>query len=97
MNKCYVMLCGQSASLGSYIKAITHFHLDHHDSSPCLGKKLYLFTMSAFLVFLSHMLCLKCSLMDGFVDFGWISLQLGIFSHVFLDEVSIFMQFLVCC
>jgi hypothetical protein len=32
--------------------------------------------------------------MDGFVDFGWIFLQLGLNSLGFLDEVSKFMQLL---
>jgi hypothetical protein len=31
---------------------------------------------------------------DGFVDFGWIFLQLGLHSLGFLDEVSKFLQFL---
>jgi hypothetical protein len=32
---------------------------------------------------------------DGFVDFGWIFLQLGLHSLGFLDEVSKFLQFIV--
>jgi hypothetical protein len=31
---------------------------------------------------------------DGFVDFGWIFLQLGLQSLVFLDEVGEFLQLL---
>jgi hypothetical protein len=31
---------------------------------------------------------------DGFVDFGWIFLQLGLHSLGFLDEVSKFLQFI---
>jgi hypothetical protein len=39
-------------------------------------------------------LCLEKSLVDGFSDFGWIFLQLGLHSLGFLDEVSIFLKLL---
>ena len=40
------------------------------------------------------MLCLERSIVDGFADFGWIFLQLGLHSLGFLDEVSAFLQFI---
>jgi len=39
-------------------------------------------------------LCLERSLVDGFADFGWIFLQLGLHSIGFLDEVNKFPQFM---
>jgi hypothetical protein len=35
----------------------------------------------------------KWSLVDAFADFGWIFMQLGIYSLGFLDKVSNFLQF----
>ena len=43
---------------------------------------------------LYHVLCLERSIVDGFVYFGWILLQLGLHSLGFLDEVSVFLQFI---
>jgi hypothetical protein len=51
-------------------------------------------TYEIFALSLSHVLGLEWSLVDGFVDFGWIFMKLVLHSLSFLDEVSVFLEFI---